>query len=80
MKIWEHNMGDPQGYEEFVSCTDGQICGTAPYFRQPCIFMVDPAFDDEAQPHHWKAEVKVFGSNTQVWRQDLQVSAIGKII
>ena len=41
MEQWEHNIGDPQGYEELVFCTDGQICDIAPYYRGPCICMVD---------------------------------------
>ena len=40
--------------------------------------MVDPACPGEAQPNHWKYEVKVLVSNSQVWRQDTQVSARGK--
>ena len=58
-------MGYPQGYEELIPCAYGRICGTAPYCRQPIIFMVDPACASESQPHHWKAELKVLGSNAQ---------------
>ena len=73
-------MGDPQVYEELVPCSDGQICGTAPYYRRPCICMVDPACSGKAQPYHWKYEVKVLGSNAQVWRQDPQARARGKVV
>ena len=73
----QHN-NNPQGYEELITCAYGQICGASLYFRQPIICMVDPACAGEAQPHHWKSEVKVLGSNSQVWRQDPQVSARGK--
>ena len=61
---------NPEGYEELVPCVDGRICSTAPYFRQPRICMVDTACAGKAQPYHWKSEVKVLGSNAQVWRQD----------
>ena len=37
--------------------------------------MMNPAYNDEAQRHLWKSEVKVLGSDAQVWRQDPQVSA-----
>ena len=63
-------MGYPQGYEGLISCTYGGICGTGPYCRRPCICMVDPACTGEAQPYHWKSEVKVLVSNAQVWHQD----------
>ena len=71
-------MGYPQVYEELVPCIDGRICGTAMYCRRPSICIVDPECTVEAQPHHWKAEVKVLVLNAQVWRQDPQVSARGK--
>ena len=71
-------MGYPQVYKELILCVDGQVCGTAPYLRQPCIYMVDLACSGEAQPHHWKAEVKLLVSNAQVWIQYPQVSARGK--
>ena len=57
---------DPQGYEELIPCTDGIICGTAPYFRRSSICMVYPACAGKAQPHHWNSEVKLLGSNAQV--------------
>ena len=71
-------MGDPQGDKELIPCSDGKLCSTSPYFMPPIIRMVDPACAGEAQLHHWKAEVKLLGSNAHVWRQDPQVSAIGK--
>ena len=80
MEGWEKNTGDTQGYEELIPCADGRICGTEQYCRQPRICMVDPACDDKAQPHHWKAEVKVLDSNAQDWRQYPQVIARGKLI
>ena len=52
-------MDDPQGYEELIPYTDGQICGTVPYFRRPFICMVDLVYAGEAQPHHWKSDAKV---------------------
>ena len=73
-------MVDPQGYGEFISYIEGQVCSTVQYIRQPCICMVDTACSGEAQPHHWKSEFKVFGLNARVWHQDLQVSARGKLI
>ena len=73
-------MGDPQGYEELISCTDFWICGTVPYCMQPLICMMDPACAGKAQTRHRKAEVKVLGLNAQVWCQDPQVSAICKFI
>ena len=36
--------------------------------------MVDPECTGKAQLRHWKAEVKVLGSNAQFWLQDPQVS------
>ena len=69
---------DPQVYEDLIPSADGPICGTYPYCRQHSICMVDPECAGEAQPHHWKYEVKVLGSNAQVRRQDLYVSTRGK--
>ena len=39
----------PQGYEELIPFEDGRICGTAPYFRRPRIFMMDPSCAGKAQ-------------------------------
>ena len=60
--VAQHENGS-QGYEELIPCADGQICGTLPYYRQPIMCMVDMACAVEAQPHHWKSDVKVLGSN-----------------
>ena len=37
-------MGNPQGYEELLSCTYVWIYGTVLYCRQPFIFIVDTAY------------------------------------
>ena len=71
-------MGDPKGYEELIPCAYGIIYGRASYCRRPRICMVDPACAGKAQLHHWKTEVRLLGSNAQVWRQDPQLSARSK--
>ena len=42
--------------------------------------MVYQACAGKAQPHRWKAEIKVLVLNAQVWRQDPPVIARGKVI
>ena len=71
-------MGDPQGHEELIPYVYGRICGTAPYYRQPCICMVGQTCAGEVQPHHRKSEIIVLCCNAQVWRQYPKVSARGK--
>ena len=73
-------MGDPQGYVEVISGTDVQIYSTSTHFRRPCILMVDTESSRKMQLYYWKSEVKVLGSNAQVWRQDPQFSTRGECI